>query len=42
MSINESIGEDAALELFVELGYAVGHDQQQGLAALRASLLPII
>ena len=31
MSLNESIVEDAALEWFGELGYAVGHGPQRYL-----------
>ena len=42
MSLNESIVEDAALEWFGELGYAVGHGPHQSrtLATLRDTLPP--
>ena len=41
MSLNESNVEDAALEWFGELGYAVGHGPHQSrtLATLRDTLL---
>jgi len=42
VSLNESIVEDAALECFGELGYAVGHGAHKSrtLATLRDTLLP--
>ena len=45
MSLNESIVEDAALEWFGELGYAVGHGPQMApgeLAAERASFADVV
>ncbi len=42
MNLKESIVEDAALEWFGELGYAIGHGppQSRTLATLRDTLLP--
>ena len=42
MSLNESIVEDAALEWFGAMGYAIGHGphQPRTLATLRDTLLP--